>query len=316
MNAKLTLHKDFIIGEVEKRLFGSFIEHLGRAVYNGIYEPNNPDADEKGFRKDVINLVKELDVSVVRYPGGNFLSGYNWEDGIGDVEKRPVRQELAWLSLEPNKIGINEFADWSRRAGVELMLGVNLGSRGPDDARRLVEYCNFSGGTVLSDLRRKHGVKNPHNIKLWCLGNEMDGHWQICHKTASEYGRIAAEAAKVMRLTDPSIELVVCGSSYTNMPTFGDWEIEVLNHTYDFVDYISLHTYYENRANDTPNFLARNLDMDRFIKTVANICDFIQAKRHSKKRINLSFDEWNIWYHSSEQDKKIGSSGNMVAKIA
>jgi alpha-N-arabinofuranosidase len=305
MKSKLTLHKEFAIGQVDKRIYGSFIEHLGRAVYNGIYEPGHPQADDKGFRTDVIKLVKELKVPVVRYPGGNFVSGYNWEDGIGPVEQRPARLDLAWMTLEPNKIGVNEFAEWARRANSEVMMAVNLGSRGAEEARTIVEYCNFPKGTQWSDLRRNHGIEKPHDIKLWCLGNEMDGPWQICHRTATEYGRVAAEAAKVMKWTDPSIELVACGSSYARMATFGDWETEVLNHTYDHVDYVSLHTYYGNGENDTPNFLARSLEMDSFIKTVAGICDLAQVKRRSKKQINLSFDEWNVWYHSNAQDSKI-----------
>ncbi|GHU07646.1 intracellular exo-alpha-(1-_5)-L-arabinofuranosidase 1 [Spirochaetia bacterium] len=305
MKGKLTLHREFSIGKVDKRIYGSFIEHLGRAVYTGIYEPGHSQADEKGFRKDVINLVRELGVPVVRYPGGNFVSGYNWEDGIGPLEQRPVRQELAWSTLEPNRIGTNEFAEWARRAQSEVMMAVNLGTRGAEAARNLVEYCNFPRGTYWSDLRRSHGIEQPHNIKLWCLGNEMDGPWQICHRTAEEYGRIATEAAKVMKWTDPSVELVACGSSGIGMSTFGQWESEVLEHTYEHVDYVSLHTYYNNRDDDTPNFLAQSLGMDSFIKTVAGICDIIKARKHSKKTVNLSFDEWNVWYHSNNADKKI-----------
>jgi alpha-N-arabinofuranosidase len=305
VKATLTLHKEFSIGEVDKRIYGSFIEHLGRAVYNGIYEPKHPLADDRGFRRDVLALVRELNVPIVRYPGGNFVSGYNWEDGVGPVEDRPVRMDLAWMTLESNRIGINEFAEWARRAGAGVMYAVNLGTRGPDEARNIVEYCNFPGGTRYSDLRRSHGAEKPHGIKLWCLGNEMDGPWQICRKTAEEYGRIAAEAAKVMKWTDPSIELVACGSSNARMPSFGEWEAKVLEHTYEFVDYLSLHIYFGNRENDTPNFLGRSLEMDSFIKTVAGICGYIKAKTRSKKEIYLSFDEWNVWFHSNQADAGI-----------
>jgi len=305
MKASITLHKEFSIGEVDKRIYGSFIEHLGRAVYRGIYEPGHPDADEKGFRKDVIDLVRELGVPLVRYPGGNFVSGYNWEDGVGPLDKRPARMDLAWATLESNKFGANEFAEWARRAQSDVMMAVNLGTRGPDEARNFLEYCNFPKGSYWSDLRRSHGVNDPHNIKLWCLGNEMDGPWQICHKTADEYGRVAVESAKVMKWTDPSIELVVCGSSNARMPTFGKWEETVLDHTYEHVDYISLHIYFANNENDTPNFLGRSMEMDSFIKTVTGICDYVKAKKRSKKQINLSFDEWNVWFHSNGQDEKI-----------
>ena len=306
MKAKMTLHKEFSIGETDKRLFGSFIEHLGRAVYTGIYEPGHPQADSDGFRNDVADLIKELDVSVIRYPGGNFVSGYNWEDGVGPIEKRPARLDLAWFTKETNHFGTNEFASWmKKKVNSEIMMAVNLGTRDAQAAGNLVEYCNFSGGSYYSDLRRSHGVSEPHKIKLWCLGNEMDGPWQICHRTAYEYGRIAAEASKIMKWTDPSIELVACGSSYSGMPTFGDWEITVLDHLYDHADYISLHTYFADRENDVSNFLGRSLEMDRFIKTVAGICDLMKAKKKSKKTINLSFDEWNVWFHSNEADKKI-----------
>jgi alpha-N-arabinofuranosidase len=305
MKGKMTLHREFSIGDVDKRIYGSFIEHLGRAVYNGIYEPKHPQADELGFRKDVIDLVRELEVPIVRYPGGNFVSGYNWEDGVGPVEQRPVRLDLAWMTRESNRIGVNEFAEWTRRAGTDVMMAVNLGTRGADAARNLVEYCNFPRGTYWSDLRRSHGVAEPHGVKLWCLGNEMDGPWQIGHRSADEYGRIAAEAAKVMKWTDPSIELVACGSSNARMPSFGDWEAAVLDHAYEQVDYVSLHIYFGNQENDTPNFLGRSLEMDSFIKTVAGICDYVKAKKRSKRRINLSFDEWNVWFHSQDRDTKI-----------
>ncbi|WP_026486270.1 arabinosylfuranosidase ArfA [Caldanaerobius polysaccharolyticus] len=303
--AKMILDKDYKIGDIDNRIYGSFIEHLGRAVYGGIYQPDHPEADDMGFRKDVIDLVKELKVPIVRYPGGNFVSGYNWEDGIGPKEKRPRRLELAWRSIETNEVGVNEFVQWAKRVNADVMMAVNLGTRGADEARNLVEYCNHPGGTYWSDLRKTHGYDEPHNIKVWCLGNEMDGPWQICHKTAQEYGRLACETAKVMKLVDPSIELVACGSSNSKMPTFGEWEATVLDYTYEYVDYVSLHTYYGNQEDDIGNYLAKSLDMDEFIKSVVSICDYIKAKKRSNKTINLSFDEWNVWFHSHEADKKV-----------
>lgn len=304
-NSKIILNKDYVVGEVDKRIFGSFIEHLGRAVYGGIYEPGHPTADKNGFRQDVADMVRELQVPVIRYPGGNFVSGYNWEDGVGPVENRPRRLDLAWMTTETNHIGTNEFIKWSQEVGAEVMMAVNLGTRGADAARNLLEYCNHPKGTYWSDLRIAHGYKEPHSIKTWCLGNEMDGPWQIGAKTADEYGRLACETAKVMKWVDPTIELVACGSSGSGMPTFAQWEATVLEHTYDQVDYISLHTYYGNRDNDTANFLARSMDMEEFIKSVISTCDYVKAKKHSKKKINLSFDEWNVWFHSNEADKKL-----------
>jgi len=201
------LRADNVIGTTDRRLFGAFIEHLGRCVYGGIFEPGHPTADERGFRSDVLELVRELAPTIMRYPGGNFVSGYNWEDGVGPVEQRPRRLDLAWVSTETNRFGTNEFIDWCRVAGIEPMLAVNLGTRDGDAARSLVEYCNHPGGTALSDLRRAHGWEQPHGIKFWCLGNEMDGPWQMEAKTAQEYGRIATEAAKMMKWIDRSIEL-------------------------------------------------------------------------------------------------------------
>jgi len=303
--AEICIDKNFIIGEVDKRIFGSFIEHLGRAVYGGIYQPGSPFADENGFRKDVLELIKDIDVPVIRYPGGNFVSGYHWEDGVGPKSERPAKVDLAWSVIETNQFGLNEFMDWTKKANTEPMMAINLGTRGVEDAKNIVEYCNMKKGTYYSDLRRKHGYEEPHNIKLWCLGNEMDGPWQMGHKTADEYGRIAAEAGRIMKMLDNSIELVACGSSSLGMPTFASWEATVLEHCYEQVDYLSLHQYYGNPENDTPNFLASSVAMDEFISSVISICDYVKAKKRSKKKINLSFDEWNVWYHSHEQDKKL-----------
>ncbi|MFD1991493.1 alpha-N-arabinofuranosidase [Paenibacillus nicotianae] len=301
----MIVDKAFRIAEVDKRIYGSFIEHLGRAVYGGIYDPSHASADESGFRNDVKQLIQELQVPIIRYPGGNFVSGYNWEDGVGPVASRPKRLELAWKTVEPNEVGTNEFMKWAKEAGSEVMMAVNLGTRGIDAARNLIEYCNHPGNSYYSDLRKQHGANDPYNIKTWCLGNEMDGPWQIGHKTADEYGRLALETAKAMRQVDSSIELVACGSSNTGMPTFPEWEATTLDHTYEAVDYISLHQYYGNPTNNTADYLARSMDMDHFIHTVISTCDYIKAKKRSKKTMNLSFDEWNVWYHSNEADSKM-----------
>lgn len=299
MKAEILINKHFTIGEIDRRIYGSFIEHLGRAVYNGIYEPGHPTADDMGFRKDVIELIKKLNVPIVRYPGGNFVSGYNWEDGIGDRSKRPQRMELAWGTTETNQIGIDEFQEWAKRADTEVMMAVNLGTRGPEEARNCLEYCNSTTDTYWANLRRKNGFEQPFGIKVWCLGNEMDGDWQMGGKTPEEYGRIAFETAKLMKWTDPSIELVACGSSNNRMPTFVDWEYKVLDHTYEYIDYLSLHQYFGNAADDSQDFLCCSVDMDNFIKTIASVCDAVKAKKRSDKTVNLSFDEWNVWFHSN-----------------
>jgi alpha-N-arabinofuranosidase len=298
INAALTIDREQRVAPVRRRLFGSFVEHLGRCVYTGIHEPGHPTADAEGFRGDVLDLARELGVSTIRYPGGNFVSAYRWEDGVGPVAQRPVRLDLAWHSTEPNTVGVNEFMRWCRLAGVEPMLAVNLGTRGIQEAVDLLEYCNIESGTHLSDLRREHGAKDPYNVRMWCLGNEMDGPWQVGHRNAVEYGRLAAQTARAMRLVDPKLELVVCGSSSSRMPTFGAWEAEVLEETYDEVDYISAHAYYEEHDGDTASFLASAVDMDYFIDSVAAAVDLVRAKKKTTKRIRISFDEWNVWYLS------------------
>lgn len=305
MRAKININAENVIGKIDDRLYGSFIEHLGRAVYGGIYEPTHPTADDMGFRTDVLELISKLGVPMVRYPGGNFVSGYNWEDGTGDRTKRPRKLDLAWSSVETNEVGIDEFQEWTKRANSRVMMAVNLGTRGAQDAANLVEYCNLETDTYYANKRRENGFDKPFGIKTWCLGNEMDGPWQICAKTPYEYARTACEAAKMMKWVDPSIELVACGSSHIYMPTFGEWERTVLRECYDHVDYISLHNYYGNPNDNTPEYLASAVDMNRFIKTVASICDEIKAEKGSHKTVNLSFDEWNIWFHSNEQDKLI-----------
>lgn len=303
--AKMVIDKDYMIAPIDERVYGSFIEHLGRAVYDGIYCPGHQMVDKTGFRTDVIELVKELNVPIIRYPGGNFVSNFFWEDSVGPMEERPNRLELAWRSLEKNEVGLNEFATWAKNVNSDVMMAVNLGTRGIADACNILEYCNYPGGTKYSDLRIKHGFKEPHNFKTWCLGNEMDGPWQIGHKTMEEYGRLAEETAKAMKLIDPSIELVSCGSSALDMPTFPKWEATTLEYTYDYVDYVSLHQYYGNRDQDTADFLAKSDDMDEFIRTVIATCDYVKAKKRGKKNINLSFDEWNVWFHSNAADEDI-----------
>lgn len=296
IQANIHLDPEFRIGTINRRLFGSFVEHLGRCVYDGIYEPGHPLADEEGFRKDVIELVKELGVSTIRYPGGNFVSGFRWEDSVGPKEQRPRRLDLAWHSTETNEVGLHEFNSWLEKVGSELMLAVNLGTRGVEAALDLLEYTNIDSGTQISDSRVQNGRKDPFNIRMWCLGNEMDGPWQLGHSSAEDYGKLASQTAKAMRQVDEHLELVACGSSNAHMPTFGEWERVVLHHTYDDVDYISCHAYYEEKNGDLDSFLASAVDMDRFIEIVVDTADHVGAVRNSKKKINISFDEWNVWY--------------------
>lgn len=310
--AKAILSKDFVSGRTDDRLFGSFVEHMGSTVYNGIFEPGHAAADENGFRRDVLALVRELGLSVIRYPGGNFTSGYDWEDTVGPVEKRPTRLELAWKAVEPNTFGLNEFMKWINMVPATPIMTINLGTRGVDAARNIVEYCNYERGSYYSDLRRSHGVEEPYRIKTWCLGNELDGPWQIGAKTPEEYGRLACEAGKVMKWVDADIELVAVGSSNTRMAGYPEWDRKVLMETYEIADYIALHQYIDHQLIfnevtarsfyeggeesvllDTRDFLARSIHVDRQIQTIAAACDYVKAVKRSKKTMYLSFDEWN-----------------------
>jgi alpha-N-arabinofuranosidase len=288
--------------DLDRRLLGSFLEHLGRAVYTGVYQPGSPLADEQGFRTDVIGEVKQMGVPIVRYPGGNFVSGYNWLDGVGPKKDRPTVLERAWNSLETNQFGTNEFMDWCRLVETEPLMAFNLGTGTPETAVAFVEYCNVDRGTRWSDLRRAHGYEQPHDVRYWCLGNEMDGPWQMGHMPAREYGRKARDTARQIRVLDRSLQLIACGSSNTILPTYLTWDREVLEECYDQVDGISLHNYYGNTpqltGNSTARYLAMNLDMERQIQEIAAVCDYVQGTLKSAKRLWLSFDEWNVWYRA------------------
>jgi alpha-N-arabinofuranosidase len=300
--ARAVIHAARYRSEMDQRLLGAFLEHLGRAIYTGVYDPRSPLADANGFRTDVITAVKGMGVPIIRYPGGNFVSGYNWLDGVGPKNGRPTVLERAWNSLETNQFGTNEFIDWCNAVSTEPLLAFNLGTGTPETAVAYVEYCNVDRGTKWSELRRSHGYQQPHNVRYWCLGNEMDGPWQMGHMPAREYGRKARDAAQQTRVIDASLQLIACGSSHTNMPTYLVWDREVLEECYDQVDGISLHNYYGNTAaltgNRTSRYLAMNLDMERQILEIGAVCDYVQGLHKSPKRLWLSFDEWNVWYRA------------------
>ena len=300
--AKITMDPSFVVGPVRRRTFGAFVEHLGRCVYTGIFEPDHPNADGDGFRRDVLELTRELGVSTVRYPGGNFVSGYRWEDGVGPADQRPVRLDLAWHSTDPNLVGVDEFAKWSAKAGVEPMMAVNLGTRGTQEALDLLEYCNIDGGTTFSDQRRANGAEDGYGIRMWCLGNEMDGPWQIGHKNALEYGRLAADTARGMRMIEPDLELVACGSSGPTMPTFGEWERVVLSETYELVDLISAHQYFEDFG-DLQEHLSAGHRMEAFIHDIVSHIDHVKSVKKSARQVNISFDEWNVWHMSRDESR-------------
>jgi alpha-N-arabinofuranosidase len=305
--ARVVLDPARTIASVDRNLFGSFLEHLGRAIYGGVYDPGSKLADASGFRRDVLDEVRRLGVPIVRYPGGNFVSGYDWRDGVGPKSARPRVLERAWNSIETNQFGTDEFVAWCRAAGAEPLLATNFGTAGAEMSAALVEYCNVEKGTRWSDLRRAHGVEKPHAVKYWCLGNEMDGTWQIGHMTAAEYGMKAADAARQMRTVDPSVKLVACGSSASSMPNFLEWDRQTLEACYDWVDAISLHRYFglgDALVQDDARYLGLNLEMDRQIEEVAAVCDYVRGRKKSAKRLWLSFDEWNVWYRETNGDGK------------
>jgi alpha-N-arabinofuranosidase len=289
------------LAPIQRELFGSFLEQLGRAIYEGIYDPQSKLSDANGFRKDVLEEIRKLGVPIIRYPGGNFVSGYDWLDGIGPKANRPKVLDKAWNTLNSNEFGTDEFVAWCRLVGTEPLLAVNLGTGTPEQAAALVEYCNVEKGTRWSELRRKNGVADAYKVQHWCLGNEMDGPWQIGHMTATEYGLKAQDAARQMRYVDPSLKLVACGSSGPGMPTYLEWDREVLEQCYDYVDAISLHRYFNNAeetGGDSSKFLAMNLSMERQIDEVAAVCDVVRGHKRSAKKLSLSFDEWNVWYRA------------------
>jgi alpha-L-arabinofuranosidase len=302
MQVRIFIDARRTVAPIDRNLFGSFLEHLGRAIYEGIYDPGSKLSDSNGFRKDVMDEIRKLGVPIIRYPGGNFVSGYNWLDGMGPKENRPRVLDKAWNAMNSNQFGTNEFMAWCKATGTQPLMGLNLGTGTPEQAAALVEYCNVDKGTEWSDLRRKHGIADPYKVRHWCLGNEMDGPWQIGHMTAAEYGIKAQDAARQMRYVDKTVELIACGSSGPFMPTYLEWDREVLEQCYDYVDGLSLHRYFGNTQEDTggdsSKFLAMNLTMDRQIAETLAVCDLVRGHKRSPKKLWLSFDEWNVWYRA------------------
>jgi alpha-L-arabinofuranosidase len=293
------------ISPLDRNLFGSFLEHLGRAIYEGIYDPGSKLSDSNGFRKDVMQEVHALGVPIIRYPGGNFVSGYNWLDGVGPKQDRSRVLDKAWNSLNSNQFGTDEYMAWCKAVGTLPLMGLNLGTGSPEQAAALVEYCNVDKGTKWSDLRRRHGYAAPYNVRHWCIGNEMDGPWQIGHMTATEYGIRAQDTARQMRAVDRSVQLIACGSSGPMMPTYLEWDREVLEQCYDYVDGLSLHRYLGNNeetGEDSAKFVAMNLTMDRQIAETLAVCDLVRGHKRSPKKLWLSFDEWNVWYRARSGD--------------
>ena len=302
MKAIVKLDTDHRRGKIDPRIYSGFLEHLGRAIYGGIYDPSSSHSDKDGFRTDVLEALAQLHMPYIRYPGGNFVSNYDWREGIGPHEKRPVRPDFAWKSLEPNTFGTDEFIKWCRKLGTEPMLAVNLGTMGSKEAATLVEYCNLDCGTYWTEMRRSNGSTLPHGVKLWCLGNEMDGPWQAGHVTAPEYAKRSQQAARLMKGLDPSIELVLCGSSARRMDTYLEWDRTVLEYCWNDVEYISAHRYSRNPDNDSAWFLAEGVEIDRILADYAGVIAYVRGVKKSDRRIYVSFDEWNVWYKNQDRE--------------
>ena len=294
------LHPSFAISEVDPRVFGGFLEHLGRAVYEGIYKPDSIHADESGCRTDVLDALRRLKFTAMRYPGGNFVSGYHWQDAVGPREKRPVTRDLAWHSLDSNQFGPNEFLELSKKMDWTPMLAVNLGTGTPEEAKNWLEYCNIPAGSKWSNLRAEHGYEKPFDVKLWCLGNEMDGPWQMGHMPAENYAILTKQTARLMKMCDPSVEVVACGSCATELPTYLEWDRKVLEYLGDDCDYISIHSYVGNSSDDTPEFLAKIKGVDRQIEATDAACRYSYFRHKNKKRAYISFDEYNVWYRARD----------------
>ncbi len=287
------------IGAIDRKVYGMFIEHLGRCIYGGIYDPESPLSDENGIRRDVLEAARGLRVPLLRYPGGNFVSAYHWLDGVGPREKRPVRVELAWETIETNQFGTNEFIQYCRALGSEPYLCANLGSGSMDEAAAWVEYCNREVGTSYSNLRAEHGFPEPHRVTYWGLGNEIYGDWQIGHKSAQDYAKFARECAKAMRRVDPEIKLVLCGGQELA------WDLEVLDKCADLVDYISYHFYWGRVEGEDPHYstLAQPHRSEQYLRFLWSLVEQVRRDRGVKHPIRIAVDEWNAWYVEHAGDR-------------
>jgi alpha-N-arabinofuranosidase len=302
MRADIHLHTEHRVGPVDERLFGGFLEHLGRAVYEGVYDPGNPLSDERGFRLDVIDALQRLRMPVVRYPGGNFVSAYDWRHGVGPRGDRPRRPDFAWSSIESNQFGTDEFMQWCDVVGTTPMMAVNLGTGTPEGAAELLEYCNLPAGTSIADRRVANGRAAPYGVELWCLGNEMDGPWQSGHVPAGTYAERALVASKLMKRLDPTIETIACGSSHRLMPTYLEWDRTVLERCWDSVDFLSVHHYSGNHDDDTRSFLAEGVVIEQILGEYRGLLSYVRGRKRSDRVVRLCFDEWNVWYRERAED--------------
>jgi alpha-N-arabinofuranosidase len=299
LRARVKIDTERVIGEIDPKLYGNFIEHLGRCIDGGVFEEHSPLSDTNGFRRDVLDAAKKLQVTQLRWPGGNFSSNYHWMDGIGPRDQRPPRLEMAWGTVETNRFGTHEFLNYSEMVGAEPYICANLGTGTWNEAQQWVEYCNSSEDTAMTRLRRQNGRAAPWKVAYWGLGNEMDGPWQMGHRSAEDYGKFALEAAKLMKWTDPTVKLIAAGSSNFGAGSdWTSWNRTVLEFLRQHADYLSIHMYVGNQNNDFGDFMASSVELDHRIKTTEGIIDAALSGQPGNRRIYIAWDEWNVWYRA------------------
>jgi alpha-N-arabinofuranosidase len=306
-HARIKIDTERVIGDIDPKIYGNFVEHLGRCIQGGVFDEGSPLSDANGYRKDVLDAARKLNVTILRWPGGNFSSNYNWPDGIGPRDQRPPRLEMAWGTVENNRFGTHEFLQFAEMLGTEPYFCQNLGTGSWTQAQQWVEYVNSSEDTAMTRLRKQNGREKPWKVTYWSLGNEMDGPWQMGHRSAEDYGKFALEAAKLMKWTDPSIKLVVAGSSnFGPGVDWTGWNRTVLEYLKHHVDYLSLHTYVGNPTNDFGEFMASSVDLDNRTKTAEGIINASLSTERGANSIYIAWDEWNVWYRERGQAKEHG----------
>jgi alpha-N-arabinofuranosidase len=305
---RIGIDLDQRIGDIDRNIFGGFVEHLGRCVYGGIVDPGSPRSGPDGLRRDVLEAAKRLRYANIRYPGGNYVSAYRWRDGVGPMADRPGRYDPAWDSVEPNTFGTNEFVGFCRQLGAEPYLVVNCGDGDMREARDWVEYCNGTRPTALARLREAHGFPEPHRVRYWGIGNEVDGPWQVGFKTPTEYARAYTEFAKVMRWADPSIKLLASAVS--------DWDGDpveriqlLLEHAHELIDYLSIHWYVGNPVGDVPAYLAVSELIEDRLAVVEGLSRSLLLRREARPSIPIAVDEWNVWYRATPDPRDPAYNG-------
>ena len=307
LKARVKIDTERVISDIDPKIYGNFLEHLGRCIDGGVFEEKNPLSDANGYRRDVMEAVKKLNVTVLRWPGGNFSSNYHWKDGIGPRDQRPPRLEMAWGTVESNRFGTHDFLQYAEMLGTEPYICANLGTGTWEEAQQWVEYCNSSEDTAMTRLRKQNGRAAPWKVRYWGLGNEMDGPWQMGHRSAEDYGKFALEAAKLMKFTDPTVKLVAAGSSNYNADSdWTGWNKTVLQYLRRHADYLSLHTYVGNQTDDFGEFMASSLLLDDRIETADGVIRAALSGEPASRKIYIAWDEWNVWYRERGAAKEHG----------